>query len=92
MEAVYPVYAAMLQHLRSIALESFKTKLEKTVKEKRGSEFEAFGQSIMLEFEKGCEGKKKYYLFFVYFILLKLGIVLYIYTLLSIRCNYKKKG
>jgi hypothetical protein len=60
----------MLQHLRSIALKSFKTKLEKTVKEKRGDGFEAFvdscGRSIMLEFKKGCEGKKKYYLFFLF--------------------------
>jgi hypothetical protein len=86
----------MLQHLRSIALKSFKTKLEKTVKERRGDGFEALvdscGQSSMLQFEKGCEGKKIYYLFFVYFILLKLGIYSFIYTLLSIRCNYKKKG
>jgi hypothetical protein len=86
----------MLQHLRSIALKSFKTKLEKTAKEKRGSEFEAFvdscDRSIMLEFKKGCEGEKNIICFFVYFIILKLGIVLYIYTLLSIRCNYKKKG
>ncbi|KAI5569713.1 hypothetical protein BDE02_12G095500 [Populus trichocarpa] len=59
LQAVYPAYAAMLQHLRSIALKSFKTKLEKTAKEKRGSEFEAFvdscDRSIMLEFKKGCE-------------------------------------
>ncbi|KAJ6882711.1 protein ROOT HAIR DEFECTIVE 3, partial [Populus alba x Populus x berolinensis] len=59
LQAVYPAYAAMLQHLRSIALKSFKTKLEKTVKEKRGDGFKAFvdscGRSIMLEFKKGCE-------------------------------------
>ncbi|KAG6753354.1 hypothetical protein POTOM_043414 [Populus tomentosa] len=59
LEAVYPAYAAMLQHLRSIALKSFKTKLEKTVTEKRGDGFKAFvdscGRSIMLEFKKGCE-------------------------------------
>jgi hypothetical protein len=30
----------MLQHLRSTALKSFKTRLEKTVKEKQGDGFE----------------------------------------------------
>ena len=81
----------MLQHLRSIALESFKTKLEMTVTEKRGDGFEAFvdscGRSIMLEFKIGCEGKKKYYLFFCLFYSLKTWDS-FIYTLLSIRCNY----
>jgi hypothetical protein len=66
----------MLQHLRSIALKSFKTKLEKTVKERRGDGFEAFvdscGQSIMLQFKKGCEGKKKILsVFFCFFYYLK---------------------
>ncbi|KAH8492670.1 hypothetical protein H0E87_022043 [Populus deltoides] len=59
LQFVYPAYAAMLQHLRSTALKNFKTRLEKTVKERRGHGFEAFvdscGRSIMLEFKKGCE-------------------------------------
>ncbi|KAH8492666.1 hypothetical protein H0E87_022039 [Populus deltoides] len=59
LQFVHPAYVAMLQHLRSIALNSFTTKLEKTVEERRGVGFEAFvdscGQSSMLQFEKGCE-------------------------------------
>jgi len=74
----------MLQHLRSTALKSFKTRLEKTVKEKRGDGFEESvdncGWFGMLEFERGCEGNVMLYMhissvFFVYFILLKLGIL-----------------
>jgi len=57
---VCPAYVAMLQHLGSIALKSFTTKLEKAVKEASGDGFDAFvdscGQSSMLEFERGCEG------------------------------------
>ncbi|KAH8492669.1 hypothetical protein H0E87_022042, partial [Populus deltoides] len=59
LQFVYPAYAAMLQHLRSTALKSFKTRLEKTVKEKRGDGFEESvdncGWFGMLEFERGCE-------------------------------------
>lgn len=59
LQFVYPAYAAMLQHLRSTALKSFKTRLEKTVKEKQGDGFEDSvdncGWSGMLEFERGCE-------------------------------------
>jgi len=50
----------MLRHLRSRALESLKTRLEKAVKEASGDGFEAFvescGQSSMLEFDRRCEG------------------------------------
>lgn len=60
MEVVRPAYVAMLPHLRSIALESLKTRLERTVKEASGDGFEAAVdsccQSIMRKFERGCEG------------------------------------
>uniref|UniRef100_A0A6N2MAL7 Sey1/RHD3-like three-helix bundle domain-containing protein n=1 Tax=Salix viminalis TaxID=40686 RepID=A0A6N2MAL7_SALVM len=60
MEVVRPAYVAMLQHLRSIALESLKTRLERTVKEASGDGFEAAVdsccQSIMRKFERGCKG------------------------------------
>ncbi|KAF9671842.1 hypothetical protein SADUNF_Sadunf12G0091200 [Salix dunnii] len=59
LKVVRPAYDAMLKHLRSIALESLKTRLERTVKEVSGDGFEAAvdlcSQSIMRQFERGCE-------------------------------------
>uniref|UniRef100_A0A6N2M9Z9 GB1/RHD3-type G domain-containing protein n=1 Tax=Salix viminalis TaxID=40686 RepID=A0A6N2M9Z9_SALVM len=59
LKVVRPAYAAMLQHLRSIALKSLQTRLETTVKEASGDGFEAAVdsccQSIMRKFERGCE-------------------------------------
>jgi hypothetical protein len=56
----------MLQHLRSTALKSFKTRLEKTMKEKQGDGFEESvdncGWVGMLEFERGCEGNVMLYM------------------------------
>ncbi|KAJ6417943.1 hypothetical protein OIU84_001343 [Salix udensis] len=59
LKVVRPAYAAMLQHLRSIALKSLQTRLETTVKEASGDGFEAAVdsccQSRMRKFERGCE-------------------------------------
>ncbi|KAJ6748223.1 PROTEIN SEY1 [Salix purpurea] len=55
LKVVRPAYAAMLQHLRSIALKSLQT----TVRKASGDGFEAAVdsccQSIMRDFERGCQ-------------------------------------
>ncbi|KAJ6748245.1 PROTEIN SEY1 [Salix purpurea] len=59
LKVVRPAYAAMLQHLRSIALKSLQSGLETTVRKASGDGFEAAVdsccQSRMRDFERGCE-------------------------------------
>jgi hypothetical protein len=60
MQVLYPSYVDMLRHLRSTALNSFKTRLENGVKEASKQGFEASidlsVKHVMRKFEKGCKG------------------------------------
>jgi len=55
---VHHAYVTMLGHLRSKALESFKTRLEQSLHKGEGfaASVRACAQSCMVEFDKGCEG------------------------------------
>ncbi|XP_061366903.1 protein ROOT HAIR DEFECTIVE 3 homolog 2 [Gastrolobium bilobum] len=55
LDSVYPAYTTMLGHLRSKALDDFKTKLEQSLNNGEGfaSSVRMWIQSIMLEFDKG---------------------------------------
>ncbi|KAK7246108.1 hypothetical protein RIF29_40967 [Crotalaria pallida] len=55
LDLVYPAYTTMLGHLRSKALDDFKTKLEQSLNNGEGfaSSVRTWTQSIMLEFDKG---------------------------------------
>lgn len=55
LDTVYPAYSTMIGHLRSKALDDFKTKLDQSLNNGEGfaSSVRTWTQSIMLEFEKG---------------------------------------
>ncbi|TKY72348.1 ROOT HAIR DEFECTIVE 3-like 2 [Spatholobus suberectus] len=55
LDLVYPAYATLLGHIRSKALDDFKTKLEQSLNNGEGfaSSVRTWTQSIMLEFDKG---------------------------------------
>ena len=55
---MYPAYSTMIGHLRSKALDDFKTKLDQSLNNGEGfaSSVRRWTQSIMLEFEKGSAG------------------------------------
>ncbi|KAJ7969261.1 Protein ROOT HAIR DEFECTIVE 3-like [Quillaja saponaria] len=56
LDFVYPAYTTMLGHLRSKALENFKTSLEQSMKKGDGfaASARSCAQSCMLEFDQGC--------------------------------------
>ncbi|KAJ1420932.1 RHD3/Sey1 [Sesbania bispinosa] len=58
LDFVYPAYTTMLGHLRSKALEDFKTKLDQSLNNGEGfaSSVRMWTQSILLEFDKGSAG------------------------------------
>ncbi|KAE9594819.1 hypothetical protein Lal_00013300 [Lupinus albus] len=58
LDFVYPAYTTILGHLRSKALDDFKTKLEQSLSKGEGfaSAVDVWSQSIMLEFDKGSSG------------------------------------
>ncbi|OIV96013.1 hypothetical protein TanjilG_27117 [Lupinus angustifolius] len=58
LDFVYPAYTTILGHLRSKALDDFKTKLEQSLSKGEGfaSAVNVWTQSIMLEFDKGSSG------------------------------------
>ncbi|KAK7331246.1 hypothetical protein VNO77_25466 [Canavalia gladiata] len=55
LDVVYPAYTTLLGHLRSKALDNFKTKLEQSLNNGEGfaSSVRRWTQSIMLEFDQG---------------------------------------
>uniref|UniRef100_A0A6N2KWF3 GB1/RHD3-type G domain-containing protein n=1 Tax=Salix viminalis TaxID=40686 RepID=A0A6N2KWF3_SALVM len=57
LDAVHQAYVTMLGHLRSKALESFKTRLEQSMQKGEGfaDSVRACAQSCLAEFDKGCE-------------------------------------
>lgn len=57
LDVVHHAYVTMLGHLRSKALESFKTRLEQSLHKGEGfaASVRACAQSCMVEFDKGCE-------------------------------------
>ncbi|KAJ6410574.1 hypothetical protein OIU84_007343 [Salix udensis] len=57
LDAVHQAYVTMLGHLRSKALESFKTRLEQSIQKGEGFAYSvrACAQSCLAEFDKGCE-------------------------------------
>lgn len=57
LDLVHHAYVTMLGHLRSKALESFKTRLEQSLHKGEGfaASVRACAQSCMVEFDKGCE-------------------------------------
>lgn len=57
LDLVHHAYVTMLGHLRSKALESFKTRLEQLLHKGEGfaASVRACAQSCMVEFDKGCE-------------------------------------
>ncbi|KAJ6374669.1 hypothetical protein OIU78_030209 [Salix suchowensis] len=57
LDAVHQAYVTMLGHLRSKALESFKTRLEQSIQKGEGfaDSVRACAQSCLAEFDKGCE-------------------------------------
>ncbi|KAJ1414422.1 RHD3/Sey1 [Sesbania bispinosa] len=58
LDFVYPAYTTMLGHLRSKALEDFKTKLDQSLNNGEGfaSSVRMWTQYILLEFDKGSAG------------------------------------
>ncbi|CAK7336936.1 unnamed protein product [Dovyalis caffra] len=57
LDVVHHAYVTMLGHLRSKALESFKTRLEQSLHKGEGfaASVRTCAQSCLLEFDKGCE-------------------------------------
>ncbi|MCH82007.1 ROOT HAIR defective 3 GTP-binding family protein [Trifolium medium] len=61
LDIVFPVYATMIGHLRSIALKDFKTKLDGSLNNGKGfaSSVQTWIQSIMLKFDKDSAGNNQ---------------------------------
>lgn len=57
-QLVYPAYTTLLGHIRSKALDDFKTKLEQSLNNGEGfaSSVRTWTQSIMLQFDKASAG------------------------------------
>jgi hypothetical protein len=57
LDIVYPAYTTMIGHLRSKALDDFKTKLDQSLNNGEGfaSSVQTWTQSILLEFDKGSD-------------------------------------
>lgn len=62
-QLVHSAYATMLGHLRTNALESFKSRLEQSLNQGEGFEnaVRDSRQSCLLVFDKGCKGESSYY-------------------------------